>query len=86
MENDLKSKTGFLDEMNTLISILISHTVALIVWILIFVFFLSLEIFVLVIKFGDSKNDYEKAILYQMNSRILMIDELENQYSKTIIK
>jgi hypothetical protein len=86
LENDLKSKTGFLDEMNTLISILISHTVALIVWILIFVFFLSLEIFVLVIKFGDSKNDYEKAILYQMNSRILMIDELANQYSKTIIK
>ena len=86
LEKDLKSKTGFLDEMNTLIAILITHTVALFVWILIFVFFLSLEIFVLVIKFGDSKNDYEKAILYQMNSRIMMIDELANQYSKTIIK
>jgi hypothetical protein len=86
LEKDLKSKTGFLDEMKTLIFILTSHTVALIVWILIFVFFLSLELFVLVIKFGDSKNDYEKAILYQMNSRILMIDELSNQYSKTIIK
>jgi len=86
LEKDLKSKTGFLDEMSTLIFILTSHTVALIVWILIFVFFLSLELFVLVIKFGDSKNDYEKAILYQMNSRIMMIDELSNQYSKTIIK
>ena len=86
LEKDLKAKTGFLDEMNTLIAILISHTVALIVWILIFVFFLSLELFVLVIKFGDAKNDYEKAILYQMNSRIMMIDELANQYSKTIIK
>jgi len=86
LENDLKSKTGFLDEMKTLISILTSHTVALIVWILIFVFFLSLEIFVLVIKFGDTKNDYEKTILYQMNARIMMIDELANQYSRTIIK
>jgi len=86
LEKDLKEKTGFLDELTTLIFILTSHTVALIVWLLIFVFFLSLEIFVLVIKFGDSKNDYERAILYQMDTRIMMIDELANQNSKNVIK
>jgi hypothetical protein len=82
LENELRAKTGFLDELNTLFSILTSHAVALVIWILIFFFFLFLEIFVLVIKFGDSHNDYEKVILHQMDLRIKMINELNNQYSK----
>ena len=86
LEKDLKTKTGFIDELNTLISILISHTIALIIWILIFIFFLSLEVFVLFIKFGDVKNDYDKVILYQMDIRIQMIEELANQYSKNTLK
>jgi len=86
LENEFKSKSGFLDELKTLISILISHYVALIVWILIFLFFLSLEIFILVIKIGDVKNDYDKIILHQMNMRVKMIEELANRYSKNIIE
>lgn len=77
LEKEYKEKTGFLDELKTLISILTSHPIAIIVWILIFIFFLSLEIFVLVIKFGDIKNDYDKIILHQMEMRIKMIEELE---------
>jgi hypothetical protein len=86
LENELKSRTGFLDELKLLISILTSHWIALIVWILIFIFFLALELFVLVIKFGDAKNDYEKTILHQMDMRIKMIEELANQYDKSMIK
>jgi hypothetical protein len=86
LENELKSRTGFLDELKLLMSILTSNTIALIVWILIFIFFLSLELFVLVIKFGDARNDYEKTIMHQMDIRIKMIDELANQYEKSLIK
>lgn len=86
LENEFRSKTGFLDELKTLISILVSHYIALIVWILIFLFFLSLEIFILVIKIGDVKNDYDKIILHQMNMRVKMIEELANQYSKNIVE
>lgn len=86
LEKELKAKTGFLDELKILIAILTSHWIALGVWILIFIFFLSLELFVLVIKFGDARNDYEKTILHQMDMKIKMIDELANQYSRSIIR
>lgn len=82
LEKELKSRTGFLDELKTLMSVLTSHPLALIVWILIFVFFLALEIFVLVIKFGDVKNDYEKTVFHQMDLKNKMIEELTGQYSK----
>ncbi len=86
LETELKARTGFLDELKLLISILTSNTIALIVWILIFIFFLALELFVLVIKFGDAKNDYEKTIMHQMDMRIKMIEELATQYDKSMIK
>jgi hypothetical protein len=78
LENELKSKKGFLDELKTLISILTTNISALIVWILVFLFFLSLEFFVLVIKFGDDKNDYERTIMLQMEMRIKIIDGLSD--------
>jgi hypothetical protein len=83
LEKELKGKTGFLDELNTLMSILTSQPIAIFVWSLVFIFFLSLEIFVLVIKIGDP-NDYDKTILHQMNMRMSMIEELTNKNSKTI--
>jgi hypothetical protein len=86
LETELKARTGFLDELKLLMAILTSNTIALIVWILIFIFFLSLELFVLVIKFGDARNDYEKTIMHQMDIRIKMIDELANQYERSLIK
>jgi hypothetical protein len=82
LEKEYKERTGFLDELKTLMLILTSHPIAIIVWILIFIFFLALEIFVLVIKFGDAKNDYDKTILHQMDMRIRMIEELANQRPK----
>jgi hypothetical protein len=76
LEADLKSKVGFLDELKTLFSILFSSLVALSVWVVIFLFFLSIELFVLVIKFGDSENDYDKTIVHQMETRIRMLEKL----------
>jgi hypothetical protein len=78
LENELRSKKGFLDELQTLISILTTNISALIVWVLVFLFFLSLEFFVLVIKFGDAKNDYERSIMLQMDMRIKVIEGLSD--------
>ncbi len=87
LEKDLKSKKGFLDELKILFSILFSSSVALAVWALIFLFFIAIELFVLVNKLGDSKNDYDKTIMHQMETRIKMLEKLtdkpyvKNQFS-----
>lgn len=77
LEKDLKSKTGFLDELKVLFTILFNSGIALTMWTLIFLFFLAIELFVLVNKFGDSKNDYDKTILHQMEMRMKMLERLE---------
>jgi hypothetical protein len=76
LENELGSKTGFLDELKVLFSILFSSWIALVVWIMFFLFLVSIEVFVLVNKFGDEKNDYDSIILHQKDVRIKMLSKL----------
>ncbi len=77
LEGELKSKVGFLDELKILFSVLLSSGIALVVWSLLFLFFLSIELFVLVSKYGDSKNDYDTIILHQMELRMKMLENLK---------
>ncbi len=77
LEKDLMSKTGFLDELTTLFSILFSSLVALLVWIALFIFFLALELFVLTNKYGDKGDDYDETIIHQMNIHRLRLAKLE---------
>lgn len=77
LEAELKSRVGFLDELKILFSILLSSGIALVVWSLLFLFFLSIELFVLVSKYGDSKNDYDTVILHQMELKMKMLDNLK---------
>jgi hypothetical protein len=80
LEDDLNSKVGFLDELTILFSsVLLSSGIALTVWILLFLFFLSIELFVLVNKFGDTVNDYDKTIVHQMAVRIQMLENMQEQ-------
>lgn len=65
LEDELKSKTGFLDELTTLFDILLSRGIALFVWICLFVFFLSIELFVLVTKLSDKLNAYSIIIQHE---------------------
>jgi len=76
LEESIKSKVGFLDELKTLFSILLSSPIALFIWVLLFLFFLMIELFIIVNKFGDAENDYDKTILHQMDVRIKMLDKL----------
>jgi hypothetical protein len=76
LEKELKARTGFLDELTILFSILFTHSIALFVWICLFVFFLAIELFVLMNKFGDAKTDYDLTIMHQMDIRVKMLDKL----------
>jgi hypothetical protein len=76
LETALSSKTGFLDELKVLFSILFSSWIALLVWIMFFLFLMSIEVFVLVNKFGDEKNDYDSVMMHQRDIRIKMLSKL----------
>jgi hypothetical protein len=76
LETELKGKTGFLDELVLLFSILFTHNIALFVWICLFIFFLAIELFVLMNKFGDSITDYDMTIRHQMDTRVKMLEKL----------
>ncbi|NJO70316.1 MAG: DUF4407 domain-containing protein [Bacteroidetes bacterium] len=82
IENDYKSKVGFLDELDSLMAILGKSYIALFVWLLVFIFFFALEMFVLVNK--STTNDYEATINHQMDVKIKMIDELASQFQKNV--
>jgi len=76
LTRELSSKVGFLDELNILFKILFSSNIALIIWCLLFLFFFSIELFVLVNKMWDKRNDYDQTILHQMDVRIKMLEKL----------
>jgi hypothetical protein len=80
LELEIASKVGFIDELKSLFSLLFTSPVALIIWILIFVFFLSIELFILVIKYADGENDYDKRVNHQVNLRKRMIDLSNEKY------
>jgi hypothetical protein len=81
LENELKSKTGFLDELIVLLSVLRSHWMAWAVWIIIVVFFLLLELFVLVNKW-ELWDDYDELVLKQMESNKRRIYMRSKGYSE----
>jgi hypothetical protein len=76
LETELSSKTGFLDELKVLFSILLSSWIAMVVWSMFFLFLMSIEVLVLVNKFGEDKTDYDAIILHQKDVRIKMVDKL----------
>ncbi len=79
LENDIKSKVGFLNELKTLFDILLSSPIAMFVWILLFLFFFMIELFIIINKWGDKENDYDKTIMHQMDVRIKMLDKLSEK-------
>jgi hypothetical protein len=76
LERNFNANVGFLDELEILFNILYDSRVALVVWLLIFLFFFSLELFVILIKTGDNKNDYDSVVEHQMKIRMAMINKL----------
>ncbi|MCF2875075.1 MULTISPECIES: DUF4407 domain-containing protein [unclassified Tenacibaculum] len=75
-EKELLHSKGFLDELKIMFRILLSSPVSMIVWGLWLLFFLIIELFVLISKLADSENDYERIIKHQMEVRIDAINKL----------
>lgn len=82
IEAEIKSKTGFLDELNVMGIILKESTAAVLVYSLWLLFLLLLELLVLVSKISDKKNDYEKTILHHMDSQFRKLEILGEMNKK----
>jgi len=76
-EEELKSATGFLDELTLLKEVIASNGVGMFVYALFLFFFLSLELFILIMKLSDKESDYDKLVDHQMDVRIQMLQRLK---------
>lgn len=76
IEAELKSKTGLLNELNTIKNIIASSWVAFFVWSLLVVFFVAIELFVLATKWGDDESEYERIIVQQMRVNLARLQDL----------
>lgn len=76
LENEFKSKIGFLDELNVMFRLISNSTVALVVWIIWFLFLMGLELLVLVSKSIEIRNDYDDMIMHQMQMQRKKLDAL----------
>jgi len=79
LEEEVISKTGFLEEFQVLSSILFSSWITLTVWLMFFILFLFIELFVLIIKYFEFVNDYDRFISLQMEVRLKMLDDIKNE-------
>lgn len=79
LENEMKEKTGFLDELKVMVQLISSSYVALGFWLLWIFFFLFIEMLVLFSKMGDKASDYEKSVLHHMHLQIWRLDVLAKE-------
>ncbi|HAQ38544.1 MAG TPA: DUF4407 domain-containing protein [Saprospirales bacterium] len=77
LREELKSKQGFLEELNAIIEILMERPVALAFYMVLFVFLMSLELFVVVSKFGDRRSDYDLVIEHQLDQKKRTLEQLK---------
>lgn len=76
LENEIKNKIGFLDELEVMLNLITKSFFALGFWLLWLIFFFSIEMLVLVSKLGHKTNDYDKTVLHQMNLQERKLDVL----------
>lgn len=72
----LQEKTGFLDELNIMFSLLSQSTPALMVYLVWFILLLGLECFVLMNKRHEKTTDYDAMILHQMEIHLRKLEIL----------
>jgi len=76
-EQELKASTGFLDELTLLHDVVTSSNIGIFVYLLFMLFFLAIELFVLVMKLTDKESDYDKLIKHQTAVRVQMLEKLQ---------
>lgn len=78
LRQELSSKVGFLDELRAMIEIMKARSEALIFYLIVFSFLISLELFVVSSKLGDSACDYDLIIKHQLKTKERSLEELDN--------
>lgn len=82
LRNELSSSTGFLEELRALFEILGTRWEALAIYIVIFLFLISLEMFVITSKLGDHKCDYDLIVEHQLKIKSSALEELVKDIGK----
>jgi hypothetical protein len=75
---------GFLDELNIIYALASESGIALITYIVFFLFFLIIELLIVFAKSNDSENDYNRLILYQEKIREDRLKALEMRRTASI--
>lgn len=89
LKEEIESKAGFLDELKVMVIILRESTIALTFYLLLFLFLLSLELFVVSSKAFDEENDYILVVQHQFYNKKKALEEFlkkEDQLSSTLEK
>ena len=68
-EKDLRRPSGFIDELSILHDVITSSIIGLTVYLLLFFFFLSIELFVVTIKLFDKASDYDELVNHQTQDK-----------------
>lgn len=76
LRKELADSIGFLEELNAMIEIVSTRTEALIFYLIIFSFLISLELFVVASKMGDKKCDYDMIVEHQLKIKEVALKEL----------
>ena len=80
VENDLRGELstniGFLEELHAMLELLKTRMEALIFYSIIFLFLVSLELFIVFSKMGDKKCDYDMIVEHQLNVKTTALGEL----------
>lgn len=76
LRQDLLEKQGFLEELSAMVEILNEKPIALIFYVILFVFLVFLELFVVIGKAWDNSSDYDKVVEHQLNQKLKTLNEL----------
>src|SRR5690606_15076589 len=76
LRKELGEKTGFLEELGAIVEILRESKVALGFYIVLFVFLMSLELFVVTSKAGGTKSDYDLVVEHQLQQKKKTLKQL----------
>ncbi|MCX7858395.1 MAG: DUF4407 domain-containing protein [Deltaproteobacteria bacterium] len=76
LEEEVKSRIGFIDELETMKDLILSSWSALLVWLSFFFFFFFIELLVLVVKVFEDDNDYKEIVKFHMDNNKSKLREM----------
>lgn len=76
LEEEVKSKVGFIDELEIMKDLALSSWFTKLVWLTLFLFFFLIELLVLIVKFFEDENDYTYIVKYHRDNNIRKLERM----------